>query len=86
MNGPSALAGYQLCTIIEHMIELEISELNEGKGNIFKKGKSNSFDHKILREIVRLRRQDQQEREEHEGLLELYLKAINGARAAKRAA
>ena len=83
MGGPVDIPGDQLRTIIEHMIEQEISELKEGTREI---AKSNGFDPKVLREIVRLRKQDQKEREEHESPLELYLKAINGARAAKRAA
>ncbi len=88
MGGPVDIPGDQLRTIVERIehIEQEISELTEGKREIYQEAKSNSFDPKVLREIVRLRKQDQKEREEHESLLELYLKAINGARAAKRAA
>ena len=86
MGGPVDIPGDQLRTIIEHMIEQEVSELNEGKREIYQEAKSNGFDPKVLREIVRLRKQDQKEREERESLLELYLKAINGARATKRAA
>ena len=88
MGGPVDIPGDQLRTIVERIehIEQEISELNEGKREIYQEAKSNGFDPKVLREIVRLRKQDQKEREEHESLLELYVKAINGARAAKRAA
>ncbi len=88
MSGPVDISGDQLRTIVERIehIEHEISELNEGKREIYQEAKSNGFDPKVLREIVRLRKQDQKEREEHESMLELYLKAINGARAAKRAA
>ena len=69
---------------IEHVDE-EIRELNEAKKEIFLEAKSNGFDVKVLREIVRLRKQDQKEREEHESLLEVYLRAIKGARVAKAA-
>jgi uncharacterized protein (UPF0335 family) len=88
MGGPVDIPGDQLRTIVERIehIEQEISELAEGKREIYQEAKGNGFDPKVLREIVRLRKQDQKEREEHESLLELYLKAINGARAAKRAA
>jgi uncharacterized protein (UPF0335 family) len=87
-GGPVDIPGDQLRTIVERIehIEQEISELNEGKREIYQEAKGNGLDPKILREIVRLRKQDQKEREEHESLLELYLKAINGVRAAKRAA
>ena len=63
----------------------EIKELNEGKREIFQEAKSNGFDVRVIREIVRLRKQDQKEREEHESLLEVYLRAIKGARASKAA-
>jgi uncharacterized protein (UPF0335 family) len=83
MGGPVDIPGDQLRTIIECMIEQEISELNEGKPEIYQDAKSNNFDQKVIREIVRLRKQDQKEREEHESLLEVYLRAINGARVSK---
>ena len=88
MGGPVDIPGDQLRMIVERIerIEQEIDELNEGKREIYQEAKSNGFDPKVLREIVRLRKQDQKEREERESLLELYLKAINEARAAKRAA
>jgi uncharacterized protein (UPF0335 family) len=88
MGGPVDIPGDQLRTIVERIeqIELEIGELNEGKKEIYQEAKSNGLDPKVLREVVRLRKQDQKEREEHESLLELYLKALNGARAAKKAA
>ena len=76
MGGPVDIPGEQLRTIadrIEH-VEQEISELTEV-----------GLVPKVLREIVRLRKQGQKEREEHEFLLELYLKAINGARVSKAA-
>ena len=87
MGGPVDIPGEQLRTIVERIehVEQEISELNEGKREIFQEAKSNGLDPKVLREIVRLRKQDQKEREEHESLLELYLKAINGARIPKAA-
>ena len=87
MGGPVEVSGDQLRTIVERIehIENEINELNEGKREIFQETKSNGFDVKVTREIVRLRKQDQKEREEHESLLEVYLRAINGARVSKAA-
>jgi uncharacterized protein (UPF0335 family) len=84
MGGPVDVPGDQLRTIVER-IEKEINELNEGKREIYQEAKSHGFDPKVLREIVRLRKQDQKEREEHESLLEVYLRAINGARISKAA-
>jgi uncharacterized protein (UPF0335 family) len=86
MGGPVEVAGDQLRAIIERIehIEGEISELNEAKKEIYQEAKSNGFDVKVLREVVQLRKQDQKEREEHESLLEVYLRAIKGARAPRR--
>jgi len=87
MGGPVEVAGDQLRAIIERIehIEGEISELTEAKKEIYQEAKSNGFDVKVLREVVQLRKQDQKEREEHESLLEVYLRAIKGARASKAA-
>jgi len=87
MGGPVEVAGDQLRAIIERIeqIEGEIRELNEAKKEIYQEAKSNGFDVKVLREVVQLRKQDQKEREEHESLLEVYLRAIKGARASKAA-
>ena len=87
MGGPVEVAGDQLRAIVERIehVDEEIRELNEAKKEIFLEAKSNGFDVKVLREIVRLRKQDQKEREEHESLLEVYLRAINGVRVSKAA-
>ena len=87
MGGPVEVAGDQLRAIVERIehVEEEIGELNEAKKEIFQEANSNGFDVKVLREIVRLRKQDQKEREERESLLEVYLRAINAARVSKAA-
>ena len=87
MGGPVEVAGDQLRAIVERIehVEEEIRELNEAKKEIFQEAKSNGFDVKVLREIVRLRKQDQKEREEREFLLDVYLRAINAARVPKAA-
>ena len=87
MGGPVEVAGDKLRAIVERIERIgeEIKELNEGKREIFQEAKSNGFDVKVIREIVRLRKQDQKEREEHESLLEIYLKAIKGPRVSKAA-
>jgi uncharacterized protein (UPF0335 family) len=88
MGGPVEVAGDQLRAIVERIerVDEEIKELNEAKKEIFLEAKSNGFDVKVLREIVRLRKQDQQQREEHESLLDIYLKAIKGASRVAKAA
>jgi uncharacterized protein (UPF0335 family) len=87
MGEPVEVSGDQLRTIVERIehIEEEIKELNEGKREIFQEAKSHGFDIKVIREIVRLRKQDQKDREEHESLLAVYLRAIKSSRVSKAA-
>ena len=65
---------------VEHIDE-EIKVLNEGKKEVLAEAKGEGFDVKVLKEILRLRKLDQDEREEHESLLDLYLRAMEGAGA-----
>ena len=87
MGGPVEVAGGQLRAIVERIehVDEEIRELNEAKKEIYLEAKSNGFDVKVLREVVRLRKQDQKERDELDELLEVYLRAIKGARVSKAA-
>jgi uncharacterized protein (UPF0335 family) len=87
MGGPVEVAGEQLRAIVERIehVEDEIKELNEAKKEIYLEAKGNGFDVKVLREVVRLRKQDQKEREELDELLDVYLRAIKGARVSKAA-
>jgi uncharacterized protein (UPF0335 family) len=89
MSRPSeGVAGDQLRTIVERIerVEEEIKELTEGKKEIYLEAKGNGFDVKILREVIRVRKQDQKERDEQESLLDLYLQAIVGASPKAKAA
>ena len=61
-------------------------ELFEAKKEIYQEAKSNGFDVKILREVIRVRKQDQNERDEQELLLATYLLAITVTPKAKKAA
>jgi uncharacterized protein (UPF0335 family) len=78
MSQPGDIAGDQLRAIVERIehIEAEIKTLTEDKKEIFAEAKSNGFDVKILREVIKVRKQDQKERDEKESLLEVYLDAI----------
>ncbi len=88
MSRSGGIAGDQLRSIVERIerIDEDIKALNEDKKEIFDEAKGNGFDVKILREVIRLRKQDQEEREERESLLEVYLHAIETARPALQAA
>ena len=85
MSGSSDVVGNQLRTIVER-IENIVKELTEAKKEIYLEAKGNGFDVKILREVIRVRKQDQKERDEHETLLEVYLQAIKGASSVVKAA
>ena len=88
MSQPGDIVGEKLRAIVERIerIEEEIKELVEGKKEIYFEAKGNGFDVKILREVIRLRKQDQKQREEQESLLDLYMQAIKGAARAAKAA
>jgi uncharacterized protein (UPF0335 family) len=88
MSGPVGIAGDQLRALVERIehVEDEIKELTEAKKEIYLEAKGNGFDVKILREVIRLRKQDQKERDEQESLLDAYMQAIKGASRAAKAA
>jgi uncharacterized protein (UPF0335 family) len=88
MSGPAEIAGDQLRAIVERIehVEEEIKELSEAKKEIYQEAKGNGFDVKILREVIRVRKQDQKERDEQESLLDVYLHAIMAPQVAKAAA
>ncbi len=87
MSGPGEVAGDQLRAIVERIeqVEEEIKELTEARKEIYLEAKGNGFDVKVLREVIRVRKQDQKERDEQESLLDVYLQAIKGAPVAKAA-
>ena len=61
-------------------------ELNEQKKEVFSEAKGEGFDVKILKEIVKLRKQDEEERDERESMLDLYMRAMEQAAPAEKAA
>jgi uncharacterized protein (UPF0335 family) len=78
------IAGDRIRSIVERIehIEEEIKALNEGKKEIFLEAKGDGFDVKVIKEILRLRKQDKDERDEHESLLDLYLTAMESSETA----
>ena len=88
MSGPADVAGDQLRTIVERIeqVEEEIRELTEAKKEIFFEAKGKGFDVKVLREVIRVRKQDPKERDEHETLLDMYMQAIKGTAPKVKAA
>ena len=72
------IAGDRLRSYIERIecLEAEKTALTSDIREIFSEAKGNGFDIKIMRQIVRLRRMDRQDRLEQEELLAIYQHAI----------
>ena len=75
------IAGGQIRSFVERVeqIESEIAEFSEAKKEIFAEAKGAGFDVKVLKEILKLRKQDKDERDEHETILDLYIRAMDDA-------
>ena len=63
---------------IEH-VETEISEYKVDLKEIYSEAKGSGFDTAILRQIIKIRKMDANERMENEALLELYMSALGMA-------
>lgn len=72
------VAAEQLVTIIERIerLEEEKRSVSSDIKEVYSEAKGNGFDTKVLRTIIKIRRQDRAERLEQESLLELYMSAI----------
>ena len=81
MTDAAGIPGDRIRSFIERVehIDDEIKALNEGKKEVFAEAKGEGFDVKVLREILRLRKQDKEDRDEQDTLLDLYLKAMERA-------
>ena len=78
IGGIAADALKQTIDRIERLEE-EKKALQADIKDVYAQAKSQGFDPKIIRQIVRLRKVDASEREETEQLLELYMAAIGMA-------
>ena len=68
----------QLKSIIERIerLEQEKSEIAEQIKEVFAEAAGNGFDKKVLRKVVRIRKQDRAKRLEEEAITDLYLSAL----------
>ena len=75
------IPGGRIRSLVERIENLdnEMQELNEQKKEVFSEAKAEGLDVKILKEIIKLRKQDKEERDEHETLLYLYMRAMEQA-------
>ena len=76
-----SIPGGRIRSFVERIenLDTELQELNEQKKEVFSEAKGEGFDVKILREIIKLRKQDKDERDEHETLLDMYMRAMETA-------
>ena len=68
----------QLKAIIERIerLEEEKKAISDDIRDVYAEAKGNGYDVKVLRTIVRMRKQDANERAEQETILETYLQAL----------
>ena len=81
MSDTVAVAGDRIRSFVERIeqLDIELQELNESKKEVFLEAKGEGFDLKVLKEIIKLRKQDKDERDEHETLLDVYMRAMDSA-------
>lgn len=72
------VAGEQLRTLIERIERLEADKeaLTSDIRDVYTQAKAAGFSVKVVRQLVRLRKMDKDERDEQEALLEAYRQAI----------
>lgn len=78
MSDVGGIAADRLKSFIERIERLE--EEKTGIGNdvkdVYAEAKATGFDTKIMRQIIRLRRMDKEDRKEQEELMDLYRQAL----------
>ena len=81
MSDTVGVAGDRIRSFVERIEQLdtELQEINEQKKEVFSEAKGEGFDVKILKDIIKLRKQDKDERDAHETLLDVYMRAMESA-------
>ena len=74
----SGVESGQLRAFVERIERLEEEKrtIADDIKDVYAEAKGNGFDVKILRKVVRIRKQDRAKRQEEEAILDLYLSAI----------
>lgn len=80
-SATTSIARDQLRSIVERIerLEEEKKTIADDIKEVYGEAKGNGFDVKTLRQVVRLRKQDREERAEQEAMLDLYLHALGMA-------
>ena len=78
MSEAGGIARDQLKSFVERIerLEEEKKTIADDIRDVYAEAKASGFDAKILRQVVRLRKQDRDERMEQEALLDLYMHAL----------
>ena len=81
------VAKEQLRSIVERVerLEEEKKAIADDIKDVYAEAKANGFDAKVLRKVVSLRKQDADERAEHEMVLDTYLHALGMIGSTSRA-
>jgi len=76
-----AVAADHLRQLIERVerLEEEKAAMAADIKEIYAEAKSNGFDPKIMRQVIKLRKMDRDDRQEQEAVLSLYLEALGEA-------
>lgn len=80
-NATEEVAQDQLRSFVERIerLEEEKKTIAEDIKDVYAEAKGNGFDTKVLRKVMALRKQDANERQEFEAILDLYLQALGMA-------
>jgi uncharacterized protein (UPF0335 family) len=75
----TGVAGAELTQFVERVerLEEEKKALSDDIRDVFAEMKGRGFDVKVVRQIIKIRKQDHAERMEQEAILELYMSALN---------
>jgi uncharacterized protein (UPF0335 family) len=76
--GRNSLSQEQITSILERVERLneEMAGIKEDVREIFAEAKSNGYDQKILRQLVKLRAEDPTKRSEHNQMLGIYAELV----------
>lgn len=76
--GHNGIARDQLRSIVERIerLEEERASLASDVKEIYSEAKGNGFDTKIIRQVIRIRKQDAAERQQQEEMLDVYMAAL----------
>ncbi|KFC62750.1 hypothetical protein FF80_03317 [Devosia sp. LC5] len=77
-NSGDSVAHTQIRAFVERVERLdeELKAINDDKKEIFAEARGNGFDITALKQVIKLRRQDANERMEREAIVELYMSAL----------